>query len=154
MLFEARDFNMDTFAMELNLYLDTILEIVYKYGGKRPMFFTSFSPELCMLLTTKQQLYPVMFLTESGYIPTRDIRAISFQEAVRFAKKWNLEGVVIRSQPIMASPMLIDLVKSQGLVCASWGDLNDDPECAKVLTHILLLLSPFFAISSQTSFII
>ncbi|KAI1153407.1 Glycerophosphoryl diester phosphodiesterase family-domain-containing protein [Nemania diffusa] len=132
MLFEARDFNMDTFAMELNLYLDTILEIVYKYGGKRPMFFTSFSPELCMLLTTKQQLYPVMFLTESGYIPTRDIRAISFQEAVRFAKKWNLEGVVIRSQPIMASPMLIDLVKSQGLVCASWGDLNDDPECAKI----------------------
>jgi glycerophosphodiester phosphodiesterase len=143
MLFEARDFNMDTYAMELNLYLDTILTIVYEYGGKRPMFFSSFSPELCILLKNKQKLYPVMFLTESGYIPTRDIRATSFQEAVGFAKKWNLEGVVIRSQPIMASPRLIDLVKSQGLVCASWGNLNDDPECAKVPTH---LFSPYFSL--------
>ncbi|KAI1131418.1 Glycerophosphoryl diester phosphodiesterase family-domain-containing protein [Nemania abortiva] len=132
MLFEARDFNMNTFAMELNLYLDTILEIVFRHGRNRPIFFSSFSPELCMLLAAKQNIYPVLFLTESGYIPTRDIRALSFQEAVRFAKKWNLEGVVVRSQPIMASPMLVDLVKSQGLVCASWGDLNDDPESAKI----------------------
>jgi glycerophosphodiester phosphodiesterase len=134
MLFEARDFEMDTFAMELNLFLDTTLEIVYRYGGSRPIFFSSFSPELCTLLATKQQLYPVLFLTESGYIPTRDVRAISFHEAVRFAKKWNLEGVVIRSQPLVAAPELITLVKSSGLVCASWGDLNDDPECAKVPT--------------------
>ncbi|KAI4867950.1 Glycerophosphoryl diester phosphodiesterase family-domain-containing protein [Hypoxylon rubiginosum] len=78
MLFEARDFNMDTLTMELNLYLDTILAVVYKYGGSRPIFFSSFSPELCILLATKQRIYPVLFLTESGYIPTRDIRAISF----------------------------------------------------------------------------
>ncbi|KAF2966701.1 hypothetical protein GQX73_g6873 [Xylaria multiplex] len=138
MLFEARDFEMDTFAMELNTYLDAILAVVYQYGGKRPIFFSSFSPELCILLATKQQLYPVLFLTESGYIPTRDIRAISFQEAVRFAKKWNLEGVVVRSQPIVASPRLVDLVKSSGLVCASWGDLNDDPECAKTQADVQL----------------
>lgn len=141
MLFEARDFKMDTIAMELNTYLDVTLEVVYQYGGKRPIFFSSFSPELCILLATKQQLYPVLFLTESGYIPTRDIRAISFQEAVRFAKKWNLEGVVVRSQPIIASPRLVDVVKSSGLICASWGDLNNDPDCAKVRTHFL---PPFF----------
>ncbi|KAI0536682.1 Glycerophosphoryl diester phosphodiesterase family-domain-containing protein [Xylaria digitata] len=138
MLFEARDFEMDTFAMELNTYLDATLAVVYQYGGKRPIFFSSFSPELCILLATKQQLYPVLFLTESGYIPTRDIRAISFQEAVRFAKKWNLEGVVVRSQPIVASPRLVDLVKSSGLVCASWGDLNDDPECVKTQADVQL----------------
>ncbi|KAI1429923.1 Glycerophosphoryl diester phosphodiesterase family-domain-containing protein [Xylaria sp. FL1777] len=138
MLFEARDFEMDTFAMELNTYLDATLAIVYRYGGKRPIFFSSFSPELCILLATKQQLYPVLFLTESGYIPTRDIRAISFQEAVRFARKWNLEGVVVRSQPIVASPRLVGLVKSSGLVCASWGDLNDDLECAKAQANVHL----------------
>ncbi|KAI0156938.1 Glycerophosphoryl diester phosphodiesterase family-domain-containing protein [Xylariaceae sp. FL1272] len=136
MLFEARDFELDTFAMELNTYLDSILATVYKHAGSRPIFFTSFSPELCILLATKQQLYPVMFLTESGYIPTRDIRAISFQEAVRFARKWNLEGVVPRSQPIVASPRLVDLVKSSGLTCASWGDLNDDTECAKAQADV------------------
>ncbi|ETS86509.1 hypothetical protein PFICI_00337 [Pestalotiopsis fici W106-1] len=131
MLFEARDFDMDTLAMELNLYLDTILDIVFKHGKNRPIFFSSFSPELCFVLSTKQKLYPILFLTESGYIPTRDIRAISFQEAVRFAKKWNLEGVAIRSQPFLAAPELIGLVKSSGLICASWGDLNDEPDCAK-----------------------
>ncbi|KAI1771907.1 Glycerophosphoryl diester phosphodiesterase family-domain-containing protein [Hypoxylon cercidicola] len=141
MLFEARDFNMDTSIMELNLYLDTILAVVYRHGGSRPIFFSSFSPELCILLATKQQIYPVLFLTESGYIPTRDIRAISFQEAVRFAKKWNLKGVVIRSQPLVASPMLVGLVKSSGLVCASWGDLNNDTRCAKVLLSWLSLLT-------------
>ncbi|KAJ8126734.1 hypothetical protein O1611_g6904 [Lasiodiplodia mahajangana] len=118
MLFEARDFNMDTFAMELNLYLDTVLTIVYKYGGNRPIFFSSFSPELCILLKAKQQVYPVLFLTEAGYIPTRDIRAISFQEAVRFAKKWNLEGVVIRSQSIIPSPTLIELVQADAHIDA------------------------------------
>ncbi|KAF2994903.1 hypothetical protein E8E14_002469 [Neopestalotiopsis sp. 37M] len=132
MLFEARDFDMDTIAMELNLYLDMILDIVFRHGKNRPIFFSSFSPELCFVLSNKQQIYPILFLTESGYIPTRDIRATSFQEAVRFAKKWNLEGVAIRSQPLVAAPELIDLVKSSGLVCASWGDLNDEPESVKL----------------------
>lgn len=151
MLFEARDFNMDTFTMELNLYLDTILAVVYKYGGSRPIFFSSFSPELCILLATKQQIYPVLFLTESGYIPTRDIRAISFQEAVRFAKKWNLEGVVVRSQPLVASLMLVGLVRSSGLVCASWGDLNNDPQCAKVRNPPLAFITSFVAIDISPS---
>ncbi|KAI1270196.1 Glycerophosphoryl diester phosphodiesterase family-domain-containing protein [Xylariaceae sp. FL1019] len=131
MLFEARDFCMDTIAMELNTYLDSILSTVYKHAGSRPLFFTSFSPELCILLSVKQNLYPVLFLTESGYIPTRDIRALSFQEAVRFARKWNLAGVVPRSQNIVAAPGLVGLVKGEGLVCASWGDLNDDVGCVK-----------------------
>lgn len=142
MLFEARDFRMDTYNMELNLFLDASLEVIYRFAGSRPIFFTSFSPELCIYLSTKQQLYPVLFLTESGHIPTRDIRATSFQEAVRFAKKWNLEGVVMRSQPIAASPMLIDLVQASGLICASWGSLNDDTKCAKVLQAPCILWSP------------
>ncbi|KAF7515284.1 hypothetical protein G7054_g14653 [Neopestalotiopsis clavispora] len=145
MLFEARDFDMDTIAMELNLYLDMILDIVFRHGKNRPIFFSSFSPELCFVLSNKQQIYPILFLTESGYIPTRDIRATSFQEAVRFAKKWNLEGVAIRSQPLVAAPELIDLVKSSGLVCASWGDLNDEPESVKSLSFTFLHWLPFMA---------
>lgn len=145
MLFEARDFDMDPIIMELNLFLDTLLSVVYQYGGNRPMFFSSFSPELCILLSTKQRLYPVFFLTESGYIPTRDIRAISCQEAVRLAKKWDLAGVVIRSQPFVASPMLVSLIKDSGLVCASWGDLNNDLHCAKVK---LPIFSPSYDLMS------
>lgn len=139
MLFEARDFNMDSHAMELNLFLDAMLAVVYEHAGSRPIWFSSFSPELCILLSTKQHLYPVLFLTESGNIPTRDIRAISYQEAVRFAKKWNLKGVVPASEPLVASPMLIDLARDSGLICATWGSLNDDTECAKVRNAFILM---------------
>lgn len=132
MLFEARDFDMDTHAMELNLFLDAMLEVTYKHAGRRPLWFSSFSPELCILLSTKQRLYPVLFLTESGNIPTRDIRAISYQEAIRFAKKWNLEGVVPAAEPLVASPMLVDQARDSGLICATWGSLNDDADCVKV----------------------
>lgn len=142
MLFEARDFNMDTHAMDLNLFIDSMLMVVYKYAGSRPIWFSSFSPELCILLSTKQHIYPVLFLTESGNIPTRDIRAISYQEAVRFAKKWNIKGVVPASEPLVASPMLIDRARDSGLICATWGSLNDDTECAKVRSLFSINLFP------------
>lgn len=140
MLFEARDFGMDSHAMELNLFIDSMLAVVYKHAGNRPIWFSSFSPELCILLSTKQHLYPVLFLTESGSIPTRDVRAISYQEAVRFAKKWNLEGVVPASEPLVASPKLIDQARDSGLICATWGSLNDDAECAKLRDIFTLTL--------------
>ncbi|KAH8755761.1 Glycerophosphoryl diester phosphodiesterase family-domain-containing protein [Diaporthe sp. PMI_573] len=132
MLYEARSWAMDTFATELNLFLDTILHVVYNFSGSRPIFFSSFSPELCILLSSKQHVYPVLFLNDSCNWPTGDIRAVSLQEAMRFAKKWDLAGVVMASEPFVASPILIDFVKSSGLVCGSYGAQNDDPRCAKI----------------------
>ena len=132
MLFEAHDWGMDTYAVELNHLVDTILEKVYQLAGNRIIFFSSFSPEICILLSNKQRSYPVFFLTESGHIPSADARADSLQQAIHFAKSWGLPGVISRSEPLVISPGLVRYVKDFGLQCISWGGLNDDPEHAKV----------------------
>ena len=133
---EAQDFGMDTYAVELNHLVDTILDKVYRLAGNRTIFLASFSPEICILLSTKQHVYPVFFLTESGEIPSADVRAGSLQQAIHFAKSWRLSGVISRSDPFVMSPALIRYVKDSGLMCGSWGGLNDDPEHAKVRTII------------------
>lgn len=138
MLFEAHDWGMDTYAIELNTLVDTILGKVYKLGGNRTIFFSSFSPEICILLSAKQNSYPVLFLTESGHIPSADARASSLQEAIHFAKSWSLPGVISRSEPLVMSPGLVEFVKGSGLVCISWGGLNDDPKNANVSPDLKL----------------
>ncbi|KAL8942318.1 MAG: hypothetical protein Q9211_001435 [Gyalolechia sp. 1 TL-2023] len=131
MLFEAHDWKMETFAVEVNHLVDNVLDRVYRLANDRTMFFSSFSPEVCILLSRKQRVYPVYFLTESGHIPSSDARADSLREAILFAKSWRLAGVICRSQPLAVSPQLIGCVQDAGLVCISWGELNDDPEQAK-----------------------
>ncbi|KAL8902253.1 MAG: hypothetical protein Q9207_004820 [Kuettlingeria erythrocarpa] len=131
MLFEAHDWKMETFAVEVNHLVDNVLDRVYRLANDRTMFFSSFSPEVCILLSRKQRVYPVYFLTESGHIPSSDARADSLREAIWFAKSWRLAGVICRSQPLAVSPQLIGCVQDAGLVCISWGELNDDPEQAK-----------------------
>jgi glycerophosphodiester phosphodiesterase len=134
MLFEAHDWGMDTYAVELNHLVDTVLEKVYRLAGNRTIFFSSFSPEICILLANRQQVYPVFFLTESSHIPSADARTDSLQEAIHFAKSWRLPGVISRSEPLVTSPDLVRYVKDSELLCISWGALNDDPEHAKVGT--------------------
>lgn len=130
MLFEAHDWGMETFAVEVNHLVDNVLDRVYRLANDRTIFFSSFSPEVCILLSRKQHVYPVYFLTESGHIPSSDARADSLREAVWFAKSWRLAGVISRSQPLVVSPQLIGRVQDAGLLCISWGELNDTPDNA------------------------
>lgn len=130
MLFEAHDWEMETFGVEANHLVDNVLDRVYHLAQNRTIFFSSFSPEVCILLARKQYVYPVYFLTESGHIPSSDARADSLREAVWFAKRWRLAGIISRSQPLVVSPRLIGRVQDAGLVCISWGELNDGADDA------------------------
>ncbi|KAI0818132.1 Glycerophosphoryl diester phosphodiesterase family-domain-containing protein [Xylaria sp. FL0064] len=118
---------------ELNLCVDTILEHVHLYGGGRPIILSSFTPEICILLSLKQKAYPVMFITNAGKLPMIDVekRAASMQIAVKFAKLWNLAGIVFASEALVLCPRLIPHVKSLGLVCASYGTQNSVPDHVK-----------------------
>lgn len=137
MLFEAHDWGMGTYAVEANCLVDSTLERVYRLAGNRTVFLSSFSPEVCILLSNKQHEYPIFFLTESGHIPSSDARAESLQEAIWFAKSWRLAGVISRSEPLVVSPQLIEYVKDAGLLCVSWGGLNDVPQHAQVLSALI-----------------
>jgi glycerophosphodiester phosphodiesterase len=127
MLFESEEHEMDTYAVELNSFCDTVLTKVYDLGGKRNIIFSSFNPDICLLLSFKQPSIPILFLTDAGTSPVGDIRASSLQEAIRFASRWNLLGVVSAAEPLCNSPRLVRVVKENGLVCVSYGSLNNDP---------------------------
>ena len=132
MLHESEEHEMDTFAVELNSFVDTVLTKVYDLGKKRNVIFSSFNPDICLLLSFKQPSIPILFLTDAGTSPVGDIRASSLQEAIRFASRWNLLGVVSAAEPLILAPRLVKVVKESGLVCVSYGTLNNDPEKVKV----------------------
>ena len=134
MLSEANDFTMDLFGVEINTFLDSVLDVIYEFGGDRRIVFTSFSPEMCMALAMRQQTYPILFLNESctAKWPTHDIRAISVQTAIHFARGLGIDGVVMASDPFVASPRLVKKVQDHGLICWSFGNMNDDPDNALV----------------------
>ncbi|KAE8453559.1 hypothetical protein EG329_010420 [Mollisiaceae sp. DMI_Dod_QoI] len=127
MLHESEEHDMDTYAVELNSFVDTVLTKVYDLGKNRKIIFSSFNPDICLLLSFKQPSIPVLFLTDAGVSPVGDIRASSLQEAIRFASRWNLLGIVSAAEPFCNSPRLVRVVKESGLVCVSYGTLNNDP---------------------------
>ncbi|KAM0717203.1 hypothetical protein Q7P37_007055 [Cladosporium fusiforme] len=132
MLFETEAEGMDSYAIELNSYVDTILQLVYDMGQKRNIIFSSFNPDICLLLSFKQPSIPVLFLTDAGASEVGDIRASSVQEAVRFASRWKLLGIVAAADPLVLCPRLIRVVKESGLVCVSYGALNNDIHNSKL----------------------
>ncbi|PGH14096.1 hypothetical protein AJ79_03213 [Helicocarpus griseus UAMH5409] len=132
MLHESEEEEMDTYAVELNSFVDTVLTKAYDLGQGRNMIFSSFNPDICLLLSFKQPSIPVMFLTDSGVSPVGDIRASSLQEGIRFASRWNLLGVVTAAEPLVISPRLVRVVKESGLVCVSYGVANNDPANVKL----------------------
>ena len=137
MLHEAEEHGMDAYAVELNAFADAVLTAVYDRlagaGAARHIIFSSFNPDLCVLLALKQPSIPILFLTDAGCEPNiSDTRASSLQEAIRFASRWNLLGIVSAAEPLVRCPRLVRAVKESGLVCVSYGALNNDPDNVKV----------------------
>ncbi|KAI5860330.1 Glycerophosphoryl diester phosphodiesterase family-domain-containing protein [Durotheca rogersii] len=131
MLFESELEDMDTYAIELNSFCDTVLTKVYDLAGSRHIIFSSFNPDICLCLNFKQPSIPILFLTDSGIGVASDIRASSLQEAIRFASRWNLLGIVSNAEPFVNSPRLVKVVKQTGLVCVSYGTQNNDSTLVK-----------------------
>jgi glycerophosphodiester phosphodiesterase len=138
MLHESEEHEMDTYAVELNSFCDTVLSKVYDLAGDRHIIFSSFNPDICLCLSFKQPNIPIMFLTDAGSCEVGDIRAFSLQEAIRFASRWNLLGIVSYAEPFVISPRLVRVVKQHGLVCVSYGAQNNDPALVQVCPTVHL----------------
>ena len=139
MLHESEEHEMDTYAVELNSFCDTVLAKVYDMADGRHILFSSFNPDICLCLSFKQPNIPILFLTDAGACPVGDIRASSLQEAIRFASRWNLLGLVSHSEPFVNSPRLVRVVKQNGLVCVSYGAMNNEPRLVQVCCFISFL---------------
>lgn len=137
MLHESEEHEMDAYAVELNSFCDTVLTKVYDMAKGRHIIFSSFNPDICLCLSFKQPNIPILFLTDAGTCPVGDIRASSLQEAIRFASRWNLLGIVSNAEPFVNSPRLVRVVKQSGLVCVSYGTQNNDPALVQVGAYLL-----------------
>ncbi|KAG0246874.1 Glycerophosphoryl diester phosphodiesterase family-domain-containing protein [Mortierella sp. GBAus27b] len=135
MLDEAEDANIPLYAFEINRFVDRILKEVYDHDQAQPnrnIIFSSFHPDICLLLNMKQPNYPVFFLTDGGTSVMADRRCNSIQAAVRFATSTDLLGVVTHSPPIVEAPNLIKGIKETGLLVFTYGADNNNVENARL----------------------
>ncbi|RZC36940.1 glycerophosphocholine phosphodiesterase GPCPD1-like [Asbolus verrucosus] len=124
---------------DINLYLDTILEVVLRYGGERRIVFSCFNPDICSVIRMKQNKYPVMFLTigESKIYPQyNDPRCWSIPAAVQYAKMIEILGLSVHTEDILRDPSFVQVVKRAGLIVFCWGDENADPATIKFLKEL------------------
>ncbi|KAG0255352.1 Glycerophosphocholine phosphodiesterase [Mortierella polycephala] len=135
MLDEAEDANIPLYTFEMNRFVDRILKEVYDHDQTQPdrnIIFSSFHPDICLLLNLKQPNYPVFFLTDGGTSVIADRRCNSIQAAVRFATSIDLLGIVTHSLPIIEAPNLIKGIKETGLLVFTYGTDNNDVENARL----------------------
>lgn len=132
MLDEAEQEDISRVAIELNHWVDSVLNVVYENAKGRDIIFSSFHPDICIMLSLKQPNIPILFLTEGGTTEMADIRAISIQNAIQFSRKWNLLGIVSAAKPIVKAPRLASVVKSTGLVCITYGVENNNPDIVQL----------------------
>ncbi|CAG8636760.1 20592_t:CDS:10 [Dentiscutata erythropus] len=133
---EAEDSKLPAYCTELNTFCDKILKCVYNYAQPgRKIIFSSFHPEICLMLRYKQSSYPVFFLTDCGVSFMADARCNSIQAAIRFAKIAGLSGLVTNSDPIVEAPGLVKVIKNAGLLLFTYGRKNNDPENVKLQTR-------------------
>lgn len=107
---ESEEHGMDATVIEMNAWVDTVLKVVYDHMKGRNIIFSSFNPGVCLLLSFKQPSIPILFLTEGRTHEMSDIRSTSLQEAIRFASRWNLLGIVSAAEPLVLCPRLIRYV--------------------------------------------
>lgn len=117
---------------EINQYVDSILQCIYDHASDRNIMFSSFHPDICLLLSLKQPNYPVFFLTTGGRERSFDYRCDSLRGAARFAKQAGLIGVVTHCTPILRATKLIKAVKEMGLLLFTYGEGNNNIDNVKL----------------------
>ncbi|KAF2872113.1 Glycerophosphoryl diester phosphodiesterase family-domain-containing protein, partial [Massariosphaeria phaeospora] len=151
---EAVEAGIAPVSIDINIFVDAILDVIARFCGGRNIILSSFTPEVCILLAIKQKSYPVLFITNAGKRPLSDKekRAGSLQVAVRFAKQWGLAGIVAAADSVVMCPRLIGFIRSQGLICGSYNGLNNEPANVElqVKAGINLIVADRVGLISQT----
>ncbi|XP_026476744.1 glycerophosphocholine phosphodiesterase GPCPD1-like isoform X1 [Ctenocephalides felis] len=124
---------------DMNMYVDKILEVVLKNAGERRIVFSCFHPDICTMIRLKQNLYPVMFLTQGmseKYPPYHDVRCINIEMAVQHAVCQDILGIVVNTEDLLRDSSQISLATDAGLVIFCWGEENNNKETIQYLKKL------------------
>ncbi|XP_037606325.1 glycerophosphocholine phosphodiesterase GPCPD1 isoform X2 [Sebastes umbrosus] len=157
------DGNLSSY-FNMNTFLDIILSCVLQRGGKRRIVFSCFDPDICTMVRQKQNMYPILFLTQGiseRYPAMMDIRCQTTQIAMSFAQSENILGISGHTEELLKNLSYIGDAQSRGLVVFSWGDDNNEHDIRKLLREqgidgliydrICECLVPYFDSSSPDS---
>ncbi|CAN9507677.1 unnamed protein product [Ophioblennius macclurei] len=129
------DGNLSSY-FNMNSFLDTVLSCVLQNGGKRRIVFSCFDPDVCTMVRTKQNKYPILFLTQGiseKYPELMDVRCQTTQIAISFAQSENILGISAHTEELLNHLNYIGDAQTKGLVVFSWGDDNNEHENRKTL---------------------
>ncbi|CAG9461280.1 unnamed protein product [Pedinophyceae sp. YPF-701] len=115
-----------------NEFIDAILNVVFEEAKGRKIIFSSFDADCATLVSLKQPRYPVFFLTCSGTEVFADPRMNSLNAAVAFARASELQGCVVKSDPLRENlDQWIETFHRNGLYLFTWGHQNNDYDFVK-----------------------
>ncbi|XP_065355349.1 glycerophosphocholine phosphodiesterase GPCPD1 [Calliphora vicina] len=126
-------------VVDRNLYVDCILDVVFRKAGNRRIVFSCFDSDICTMLRFKQNRYPVMFLTlgqTEKYKKYLDPRGNNIETAVFNSLAMELLGIVAHTEDLLRDPSQVNLAKSRGLVVFCWGDDNNCKDTIKMLKDL------------------
>ncbi|KAL3089191.1 hypothetical protein niasHT_021135 [Heterodera trifolii] len=116
---------------ERNQYMDQLLVDVFRHAGKRRIVFSSFDPDICTLLSVKQNKYPVLFLCvgqTDRYVPFLDERSKVTRVGTNFAACSNLLGINLHSEELLSDPSSLKRAVAMKLITFVWGEDLDKLE--------------------------
>jgi glycerophosphodiester phosphodiesterase len=117
---------------------ERILKVVFDLAGRRAVFFSTFDPQLAVVLRRKQACYPVFLLncgapvidTHSHDVPYHEPAAADPRFAIRFAHDNYLDGIVFSVEVLRADPELVSVAHALDLRVISYGGTAADADQA------------------------
>ncbi|XP_050371881.1 glycerophosphodiester phosphodiesterase GDPD3-like isoform X2 [Argentina anserina] len=113
---------------QLQHVLQVVLQVVNKYAKDRPIMFSSFQPDVVLMMRKLQSTYPVYFLTNGGSEIYKDVRRNSLEEAIKVCMAGGLQGIVSEVRAILRDPNAVTRIKDSNLCLLTYGQLNNVPE--------------------------
>ncbi|XP_016977424.2 glycerophosphocholine phosphodiesterase GPCPD1 [Drosophila rhopaloa] len=118
-----------TQSLNKNSYVDRILQTTIYYGCGRPLIFASFDADICTMIRLKQHVFPVILMSIGRshiWDPYMDLRAQSFQQAIKFAQSAEILGTALHVENFQNNHQLVNLALDLQQVLFLWGnDLQD-----------------------------
>jgi glycerophosphocholine phosphodiesterase GPCPD1 len=122
--------------IDKNLYVDSILNVVLSKAVKRKIVFSSFDADICVMLRSKQNIYPTMFLTlgrTTRYKQYKNPCCNKIEFAAKFCSANELLGIVAHTEDLLRDISQIKLVNEMNLILFCWGDDNNCKSTIKFL---------------------
>ncbi|ALC38566.1 CG3942 [Drosophila busckii] len=111
-----------------NLYVDTVLEIVFLHAGRRRIIFSSFDADICIMIRLKQNIYPVLLLTRNPERSSQflDPRVNSLEHAANVGHIFEFLGLCLNTSSILLEPIIMGVLYDLRLQTVTWGSANTD----------------------------